>query len=41
MTNRENKKTGRKAIGGDGRKKHLRRADKRAANKAARRAAKN
>jgi hypothetical protein len=32
------KKAGRKAIGGDGRKAHLRRGGKRRANKAARRA---
>lgn len=40
MTNQENKKTGRNALNGDGRKKHLRKGGKRAANKASRRAAK-
>lgn len=40
MTNRENKKLGRKGLGGDSRKKHLRRDGKRRANKAARKAAK-
>jgi len=41
MTNRENKKAGRNALNGDGRKKHLRKGGKRRANKAARRAGKN
>ena len=38
MSNRENKITGKKSLGGDARKKHLRKAGKRAANKASRKA---
>ena len=37
MNNSTAKKVGRRALNGDGRKKHLRRAGKRAANKATRR----
>ena len=39
MTTKENKITGRKALNGDSRRKHLRRDAKRRANKAARKAA--
>lgn len=40
MNNRTNKITGRKALGGDGWRKHLRPYSKRRAHKAARRTAK-
>lgn len=40
MTNKANNLIGRRSLGGDARKKHLRSAGKRRANKAARKAAK-